>query len=668
MKWLFVFLLLPCISRAQEPVRPEVDPGILVQQLLPNQSENVSEEVLDNLYQLYQQPLNLNDVTLEELTGLYILSEQQLTHFFQYRQQAGPFVSLYELQSIPYFDLVTIQRLLPFVYVDAQRLSGNPNHTLILRYDRSLELRKGFTSDAKGNPRYLGSPYRLFMRYKGYAARNFSLGVTTKQDAGEPFRWNPATRSYGTDYLSFQAHLQNRGRLKSLSVGDYQLQVGQGLVLAGGFYLSKGSEAVLTVRRSQLGIRPYTSSTEYGFFRGLAATVQLSARLEFTGFYSRIRRDANLVDEYTVSSLQTSGLHRTDAEISDKASLQTQDYGGHLRWQNSRVSLGFTYLQTNYDKTLQKANRAYNQYEFSGKTNTLLSLNYSYLWRNLNGFGEIARSASGGIGLVSGVLSSLSKRWDASLIFRHYDRNFHTFYGNSFSENSRPINETGLYAGLKYTPNKRWQVGGYLDYFRFPSLKYLVDQPSQGYGYLLRGTYRPSKTRAWTLQAFFERKEKNIPSRLSKTSFVTPTERSGVWAGYSRDVTARWSLHSRIYYARFSYRNYAPSQGFALIQDARLKMKKVTLTGRLAYFHTNDYDSRIYVYEDDVLAAFSIPAYADVGIRTYALFRYSFSKHLEAWCRISRTQLFNQPTVGSGLDEIPHPHRTDVKVQLRYQW
>ncbi len=211
-------------------------------------------------------------------------------------------------------------------------------------------------------------------------------------------------------------------------------------------------------------------------------------------------------------------------------------------------------------------------------------------------------------------------------------------------------------------------MGGYLDYFRFPYLKYLVDQPSQGYGYLFRSTYRPDKTKTWTVQVFHEQKEKNIPSRLSRTSFVTKTERSGAWAGYSRSISAIYFLNSRAYYARFGYRNHAPSQGFALIQDVRMKLWKVTLTGRLAYFHTNDYDSRIYVYEDDVLSAFSNPAYADEGLRIYALVRYSFFRHLDGWCRLSRTQLFNQPTVGSGLDEIPYPYRTDIKLQIRYQW
>ncbi|MFT4032063.1 MAG: helix-hairpin-helix domain-containing protein [Siphonobacter sp.] len=666
MKVRFLVFLFPLYCWAQEPVRPELDAAALTQHLLPNQSENVSDEVLDNLYQYYQRPLDLNKATYEDLSALYVLSEKQIQRFFEYRNLSGSLVSLYELQAIPLFDPLTIQKLLPLVKVGNSRLITDTNHYVLLRYDQVLETRKGFTSLTK-NP-YQGHPYRMVTRYKGYAARDFSIGFTAKQDAGEPFVWNTSTHRYGVDFISAHAQIQNRGRLKNLSMGDYQLQIGQGLILAGGFYLGKGSEPVLTTRRSHLGARAYTSTTEYGFFRGASATVQLMPQLELTGFYSRIRRDANVINEDTVSSLQTSGLHRTDSEIADRGSLTSQDWGGHLRWVGGRGSVGITYLQTNYNKALQKASKLYNQYEFSGKQNAVLGINYSYLWRNLNVFGEAARSSSGGIGIITGVLASLSRRWDASMVFRKYDRNFHTFYGNAFAENSRNINEMGLYGGLKYTPNRRWQLGAYLDYFSFPWLRYLVDNPSQGFGTLARASYRPVKTITWTIQGFMEQKEKNVPTRLSKEKQTINTYRSGFSIGLDRPLSNRWSINSRAFYARFTYQGYSPSQGFALIQDVQTKLNRLTLTGRVAYFHTDDYDSRIYSYEQDVLYAFSIPAYSDQGLRSYLLVHYPLSRKLDAWLRLARTNLFNQPTIGSALDEIDHSHRTDLKVQIRWRW
>ena len=50
-------------------------------------------------------PIDLNKVSREQLSSVYILSEKQLNSFFSYRQKAGNLLSIYELQAIPDFDL-----------------------------------------------------------------------------------------------------------------------------------------------------------------------------------------------------------------------------------------------------------------------------------------------------------------------------------------------------------------------------------------------------------------------------------------------------------------------------------------------------------------------------------------------------------------------------------
>ena len=87
---------------------------------------------------------------------------------------------------------------------------------------------------------------------------------------------------------------------------------------------------------------------------------------------------------------------------------------------------------------------------------------------------------------------------------------------------------------------------------------------------------------------------------------------------------------------------------------------------RIAYFSTQDYDNRQYTYEQDVQYAFSFPAYNGRGWRYYSVLSYDINKNLTFWLRWSRTDYINQETVGSGLDEIPFPHRSDVKAQIRW--
>jgi len=660
-----------------------------LQDLFPVQTEGIDyESVFDVLTQLYANRLDLNTATRDELAATYLLSERQLSNLLTYRTDMGNLLSVYELQAIPDFDVRTIRKLLPFVTVVGPGLFGalpTPvNNYLVLRYERTPELLKGFskaTPDKKGNlpTRYLGNEAQWFMRYRYSRPRAFSIGFTVEKDPGETFSWQPDQRRHGADYVSFHAQVQNRGRWRNMLVGDYQMQIGQGLVLSAGFVLGKSAETVQTVRRPTLGARPYTSLTEYGYFRGATATYAIHPNLDITLMAARNRRDANtipgsLAEGTIATSIQTSGLHRTPSELADMGSMMETNMGAHLLYHTPKqLQLGLTVLQTSYDKFFRKRNLTYNQYEFTGRQNLVIGLHGGYVWRNWNFFGEAARSSgsatnSGGIGVVGGALASLSKRLDLAIVARHYDRNFHSFYANGFSEGSRTINETGLYAGLKYTVYRKLTLSGFVDGFRFPWWKYLVDRPSGGFDYLLQARYMPNRQTAFYAVFHDERKEKNLPGSKKKPREVVGTTRRTLALNAEYTLLPGLSLRSRVQWGSFAYAGRGASNGFVLVQDATYNYQRWSLSGRVALFNTDDYDSRQYVYERDVLYAFSFPAYFDHGIRHYLLAQYNLSRHVDLWFRWARTDLTNQPTVGSGLNETAVPHKSEVKLQARWRF
>lgn len=665
---------------AQEYPRRDLNPQELAQNLLPVPTEDVDySEIGEALYQLYLNPLDLNTCTREDLAATYVLDERQLNAFFDYRQRLGPFLSVYELQAVPLLDLPTIYRLLPLVQVRGagdRRLRADRQSFLLLRAERDVEQKRGF-QPAEPNrngtlpSRYQGDPFQLYARLKFFNNRGLEGGFTLEKDPGEQLIFDRPTRRLGADFISAHLLLRDRGRWRAVTLGDYQLQFGQGLVLAGGFFLGKGSETVLTARRAHVGIRPYTSAMEWGFLRGAAATYAVG-RWEITPFVSRLRRDVNLDRdaETPTGSLQTSGLHRTPSELADRSQTAQQDVGLNVLWRGptSRASVGLTLLHTSFDVTIRRAEREYNRFEFSGNRNFVAALQGGYRWRNANFFGEMARSQSGGVGLVAGALASLSRRFDASVVFRRYDRHFHSFHARSFAEGSRPINETGLYLGGKYTPNQRWQVNGYVDVFRFPWLKYLVDKPSSGAGALLRVGFTPRKTTRTFAQFLVETKEKNVPDRLQKENAVLRTTRYNGMLNYDHTPSRKFGLTSRAFFSSFRFGGFRPSQGWGLVQDASVGFRNWSLTGRLAYFDTDDYDSRFYSYEQDVLYAFSLPAYFNRGFRQYLLAQYRLGPALDLWVRVARSEFLGQKTVGSGLDLIEAPHRTEVKAQVRWRF
>ncbi|UYZ61411.1 ComEA family DNA-binding protein [Hymenobacter weizhouensis] len=696
---LTLLALLTCLiypAQAQEYARPAVaDLDRLTQELFAEiQSDQVPyEDLYETLLQYYQTPLNLNTATREDLRGLLLLSETQITALLSHRQQLGPLLSVYELQSVEGFDLRTIYRVLPFVTVQAsgpaglgplwQRIRREDNNALFLRYERVLQDRRGYAAPDTvrgGAPatRYLGSPDKLLVRYRVSHAKDFSLGFTAEKDAGEALTWDPATRRYGADFYSAHFVVQERGRLKTLALGDYQLQFGQGLLLSSGLAVGKGAETITTLRRSSVGVRPYSSVLENTFFRGAAATVQVLPRVQVTGFASHRRADATVqlpadslagFDEFS-SGLLLTGFHRTPTELRNRQALRETVLGGHLGYTSTGgdFAAGLTAVNTLFDKPLQRRPEPYNVYEFRGRRNLALGAHYSYVWRNLLLFGETARSSSGGLGTVNGLLASLSPAADVAVLYRRYARHFHSLYGNALSENTRNSNENGLYLGLKLRPASRWEVAAYYDQFRFPWLRYRVGAPSTGHDWLVRLTFSPSKTSLLYVQLRQRTKALNADT-LRPVPLPVPTQRRSLLLFYDASPTPTLSLRTRLQGTQYSEDLGPRRRGFVLAQDVTVTpLPRLRLSARYALFDTDDYDTRQYVFEQDVLYAFSVPALAGRGTRAYALAQVEISRHLTLWLRYADTHYRHQRTVGSGLEEIQGPRRSEVKAQVRYRF
>lgn len=406
--------------------------------------------------------------------------------------------------------------------------------------------------------------------------------------------------------------------------------------------------------------------------RGAAATYALG-KFDVTGFYSHTRRDASLAEgdsttENYVSSILTAGYHRTEREISAKGVILEQTTGSDITYRNTKnnLEIGVTWLYTLFDTPLQRLPRRYNRFEFRGNENFNAGLHYSYLWQNFNLFGEVARSKSGGLGLVSGLLGSLSPKVSVSMLVRHYDRNFHTFYGNAFGENTRNINERGVYWGLKINPMRKITFTAYYDHYRFPWLKFRVDAPSAGFDYLLRVAYQPNKKLLLYAQYREEHKQRNEPDANTPINFPTATLKKQYLFNIDFQANAFVFLRSRVQFSNFRQRLL--TGGYAMAQDVNITLRRWQLSVRAALFDTDDFDNRQYLFEKDVLYAFSIPAYYGRGFRWYGLLNYDITPKLSCWLRLSRTNLANRATIGSGLDEINAPHRTDVKLQARYRF
>lgn len=598
----------------------------------------------ESLERYRRQPLHLNRATEEELREMRLLSDIQIVHFLQYRQSAGDLVALEELQIIPGFSVEDIQRLLPFVTLaettnragSLWRALGQGKKTLFMRWSRN----PGHTGDYT-----LGDPNQWYLRYQ-HLGGMANYGFTAEKDAGEEmFRGSNAK---GFDYYSWHLFLREPLRgIKTLALGDYSLNIGQGLLAYTGFAGGK-SGLVTGIKRNSPTLRPYSSVNEANFLRGAALTATPWKDVEITIFGSYRRRDANLVlpdslSEDTLApyftALDLDGLHRTPAELSDRNAIALGLWGARIAYGRRCRRLGINALRQSFNTPMSPRPQLYNQYYFRGARLANYSFDYSLWWRNLHFFGETALSGNGAVATVNGLLAGLDRKIDLAVLYRLYPRHYQALLAHAFAENSQPRNESGLYIGIELRPLSQWTLSAYVDMWRNPWLQYLIDSPSDGWEYRCRLSYLQKRR----LEAYLEIRTKNQALGVDRwdnpVDFVILSQRRQLRLHLSYKLTKALEWRSRLDFGFADNDINERQRGMVIYQDFLLRPIgfPLSFTTRLALFDTDGYAARFYAYENDLLNHFSIPAYYERGMRFYINVRYRPLKTVTLELRYAQT-------------------------------
>ena len=124
--------------------------------------------------------------------------------------------------------------------------------------------------------------------------------------------------------------MQIRQKNRLLIVGDYDLSLGQGLLIYNGFGFGK---AIHSTFRSSPTFKAHTSSREYRFNRGVALK-QKFGRFDFYSWLSRLKVDGKIkiIDNEKLVSLYNTGIHLSDSELESKKSTLHNSAGFKLKY------------------------------------------------------------------------------------------------------------------------------------------------------------------------------------------------------------------------------------------------------------------------------------------------------------------------------------------------
>jgi hypothetical protein len=664
---LYVCLLSFAVSAQELPATTQ-------QQMENLADENAEDDAFLQQLEFYRKhPLNLNIATAEDLQPLRLLSALQIASFVQYRNLFGKLIDIYELQAIPGFDVVTLHKIRPYVFVGPavslkedflSHLRGGDQYALF-RISRVLEKAKGYDTSLASH--YLGDASRLLFRYRYQFKNLLYYGVVADKDAGEQFF--KGAQKTGFDFYSIHFFARNLGKIKAVALGDYTVNLGQGLTQWQSLGFGKSVEVMNSKRQSPV-LLPYRSGGEFYFNRGAAVTLAIK-NWEATAFVSYKNFSGNLTtdsfDRFT--SFGTSGYNRTKNEVTDRNALTDFSFGGNLSYRKNSFQLGVNTVTHQFSLPMNKSNEPYNYFSFAGQKAFNSSIDYSYTYKNMHLFGELAVDKNLKKATVHGLLISIDKRVDLSLFYRDIPKDYQSLFGNAFTENTLPVNEKGLYAGFLLRPVTGWQLAGYVDFYQFEFLKYRVSSPTRGWDYLAQITHTPNKQTEIYLRYRTENKPINETGNGLMINFPVNKVKQNLRLHFNTQLHSNLSVKGRTEVVWFDRNGSGKQEGFlSFIEVAGQVLNKIKGNIRLQYFETGGYDSRIYAYESDVLYSFSIPAFYDKGFRYYLNAGYSPIPKLFLWLRIAQTYHPEKSVIGSGSEEIKGNRRTEIKLQIKYDF
>lgn len=645
--------------------------------------EDLSEDMIENIYAeleyLEVNPLNLNAVSKEQLEQFPLLTAEQSASLYNFLSLNRPLYSIYELRNVKLLDYNTVALILPFFVVESPpEKSPTPNeilkggrHDLHLRFDKTLTKRAGYHDYSDSilekypNRKYVGEDFYTSLRYRFSSSDHLQMGFTAEKDPGEKFIRKGSAKTF--DHYGYHFVLQDLGVLKSLVVGDYRVSWGQGLVLNNDFMLPKSWGMNRLIRQTQ-SPKSHFSTSEYGYFRGVASTIGIGD-LSLSTIFSRKKIDTNLSESGEITSFKTDGYHRTPGELVKKHNTREQVEGINLNIKKDHFQIGISSIHYRYDRRYNPRLKIYNQYVMRDSTNMNTSIDYLYRAGNLSFAGETAMGKNGAVATINILRYSPSSELSMIALHRYFPVRYQGMYANAFKESGDVSNERGLYLGVSCSPFRRVRVEMYADIVQFPWPKYNIDRPSKALDLYFLTTYNPTSVSSIQLRYKFKQKEKNQLKSDINIKSIEPYHTQKIRLRYEYTSVNDWNFRTTADAVIYK-ETYTPiEKGMMLSQNIRYAWSDQSSSDIfVAYFDSPSYNARLYSYERSLVSSFYIPSFYGNGFRFAFTSRFAISKRLLFAVKGAHTLYLDRDTIGSGTEKIAGNHRTDLYTYLRWKF
>ena len=540
---------------------------------LAEESDGSYEDIEEELLSIAENPMDLNQVTGDDLSRLMFLNDEQIDAILMYQYQHG-FKELYELQLIDCLKDYEIRNLLPFVEVKGESLgvqefrSSGVQKVYFREVFRYAQHETTLRVDARNIEDFEGDPMYGKLRYRFNYQNRVQAGVTAMMATSDGQLAMGERWDYG-GYIQ----LKDIGPMKNIVAGNYQANFGYGLVVGSPFKRGKSAYIQSTATTDE-GLKKFSSvGDSYNYFHGVGATARVKWA-DLSAFYS-LRQGKEDAWNHVV------GVNAT------------------ARWRKLKV--GVTGIE-----------------EFKGdrlkvKGNGAMGANVRYNWGKVDVWGEVAASHTEqwGWGTIMGVRVNPISDLNLLAIYRYYSPEYDNVYANALSSKTRVYDEHGGYLGVEYNRLRNWQLSVFGDVWK------------EGYETMAQANFLSPKD--YKMHMRLRAKRKNEIDTYS-------ARWNGMW-----DLGAwrlKTQIDANMVYENEKW-NYGFSV-FQDV-EYRFVRVPIVLQLRAQAFDAREWNNRVYMYENDVLYAYAIPFVYGLGGRFWLNARYKINDTFAVYLRVSET-------------------------------
>ncbi|MHB2154455.1 hypothetical protein ACX8XN_08655 [Calditrichota bacterium GD2] len=633
--WLFLVFVGFSFSLAQQAdaLEPWLD--------LIKEDPAIAEALAD----LLENPVAVNRAERHDWQRIPLLTSEDIDSILARQSRQGAFRTVRQIAKI--IGKEKFKRIRPFLILRAPK--SKSLQVVQRNYWNVQTPHDGEIDKFLGNEIY--SLTRVQYQVKS-GKRHWKAGMVLQKDVGE--------RQYNDYWNAMLAVNFKKGRL---TFGSFYLQLAQGLLFSSPFGRMKSSMAMLPFQANKIVVRTYLGSAENFAQTGVCFTGQPFHGTELALFWSLNLRDARYNPQTKkITGFDFSGYHRTVLEEARKDLIMEKIAGFSFKrtiGKNGGLTLSVAGFDFNPPIEFNAQNVTFNElrkdfYHFSGNQILLGSMAYDFRIAALRLAGELAAGKNGGTGITQSVWLE-DETFRSGVMFWNLTPNFQSPYGRVFDWNSPfPQAVRGIYFALAWQNN----------HLRIDFYKLLVQNLWRTY----RQQFPPLKDE-WLLNLNYAFRSGQLELRWRERSSDATPEAStiarqsvrGLRLQLKIPIEKRLESTTRL---ELAWLNHPAEKGALSFQELRWNFRRrLSLVGRVTFFRTPSYGTRIYEYESDVPGSFAnFPLYGE-GFKWYVRMGGRPFQRLGVWFKFRYLRL-NDPVL-TDIDYGRQQSKTDRLFRLQ---